>query len=134
MIQVLELELPSEVDSLGRLEEVVDRLAVQAGLDEDTSAGLLLALNEAVTNAIFHGNKQDPAKVVRLVAELFDNRLEITVTDQGHGFDPERLPDPLSEENLLRQGGRGVFLIRSCCADVRFSDGGRAITLVVDRP
>jgi serine/threonine-protein kinase RsbW len=72
-----------------------------------------------VINAIWHGNKNDPSKHIWLRFEIFSDRLEIRVRDQGNGYDPSNLPDPLSTDNLLNVSGRGIFLIRTFMDDFR---------------
>lgn len=128
---ILDTKLVSDFDSLDQVGHIVDELTRAASLDEEAHGALMLSLSEAVTNAIMHGNKQDPTKWVHLRAELVDGNLEVTVEDEGDGFNPSLIPSPVDGDNLLRQGGRGVFLMRMYCKDVRFSKGGRALTLVV---
>jgi serine/threonine-protein kinase RsbW len=79
-----------------------------------------------------HGNLQDPAKKVDLSLELADNALIIRVADQGEGFDPDSLPDPLAPENILRGSGRGIFLIRTFMDELKFRrlDSGTELTLI----
>ena len=84
-------------------------------------------------NAIWHGNKNDPSKQVRLRFQIFVDRLEIRVRDQGNGYDPNAIPDPLSQENLLSVSGRGIFLIRTFMDEYRVekvAGGGTEVILV----
>ncbi len=134
MASVLDVRLTSDFDSLEQVDRIVDQLTRDCGLSEESSGALLLSLSEAVTNAIMHGNKQDPSKWVFVRAEMVGFDLEVTVEDQGDGFNPEMIPSPIESENLLRQGGRGVYLMRMYCKDVRFSKSGRALTLVLGTP
>lgn len=131
MNPLIDLRLVSDFDSLDQVTRIVEDLTVTAGLDEAAVGALMLSLSEAVTNAIMHGNKQDPTKWVHIRAVKNGDDLEVTVEDEGDGFNPDMIPSPVDSDNLLRQGGRGVFLMRMYCKDVRFSKGGRALTLVV---
>lgn len=131
MNPLIDLRLVSDFDSLDQVTRIVEDLTVTAGLDEAAAGALMLSLSEAVTNAIMHGNKQDPTKWVHIRAVKNGDDLEVTVEDEGDGFNPDMIPSPVDSDNLLRQGGRGVFLMRMYCKDVRFSKGGRALTLVV---
>lgn len=134
MTPLLDVKLTSDFDSVEHVDRIVDELTRQQGLSEVTQGALLLSLSEAVTNAIMHGNKQDPSKWVHVRAVRVGDDLEVTVEDEGDGFNPDVIPSPVDSENLLRQGGRGVYLMRMYCKDVRFSNGGRALTLVLGIP
>jgi len=124
--------MSSTMESVEQAETVADRLAIDAGLDEDERFHLVMAVREAVINAVLHGNEYDPARQIEVAFENTGADLMIVVADQGRGFDPEKVPDPLAEENLLRGTGRGIFLIRSLMDEVRFRnlDPGTELTLV----
>lgn len=89
-------------------------------MDEQLYGRILIALTEAVNNGIMHGNKNDINKFVIVHCDCFEDRFEFSVQDQGDGFDPESIPDPRLEENLLKEGGRGVHIIRSMMSNVLF--------------
>lgn len=92
-----------------------------------------LAVRESVANAVLHGNRLDPSKKVQLTAELNDAGLTVCIRDEGEGFDPDSLPDPLVPDNLLNESGRGFFLVKTCMDDVivrRAETRGTEITLV----
>src|SRR5579863_9937159 len=91
--------------------------------------GIRLALEEALVNAIKHGNGQDPAKTVRVRYQITLQHFMIEVQDEGRGFDPEGVPDPLAPENLERPGGRGVFLMRHYMSWVQYNEAGNCVTL-----
>ncbi len=88
---------------------------------EDRFMNLLIAYTEAVNNAIIHGNKQNPYKNVYIELEKTTNKLRVTVKDEGEGFAESKIPDPTLSENLLKQSGRGVFLIRKLSDEVRIN-------------
>jgi serine/threonine-protein kinase RsbW len=97
---------------------------------EDERINVRLALEEAITNAIRHGNKMDAQLSVTIDIQKDAGDLIITVTDQGAGFDFNSLADPTHSENLMKTSGRGIFLIRQFMDRVEFSDCGRSITMV----
>jgi serine/threonine-protein kinase RsbW len=91
-----------------------------------------MAVHETLINAIWHGNKNDPSKSVWLRCEIFSDRLEIRVRDQGNGYDPGRVPDPLKDENLLNSSGRGIFLIRTFMDEYRVeSQAGKGTEVIL---
>jgi serine/threonine-protein kinase RsbW len=121
------IEFGSAFDMLDFVQVVSDHVGRMAGLDEDSLHWVSVAVRESVVNAIKHGNKNDESK--RVVVEftalpLHDpEELVIRVEDEGEGFDPEEIADPLAPENILKSSGRGIFLIRSFMDDVRLKRG-----------
>jgi serine/threonine-protein kinase RsbW len=115
------LTLSSRVDWLDVAQSLGEDLAVLVGFDEDARFAVGMALREALNNAILHGNRRDESKQVSIVFVAHDDRLEVSVRDQGAGFDPRGLPDPLAEQNLLKPSGRGIFLMRSYMDEVDLS-------------
>ena len=128
----MSFSLSSTMESVSEVEAVADKLAAEAGLDEDERFRVTMAVREAAVNAVLHGNDYDPAKQIAVSFENTGTSLIITVADQGKGLDPETLPDPLAPENLLRGTGRGIFLIRSFMDEVHFRQlhPGTEMTLV----
>lgn len=128
---IKKLVLDSTFEETERLESFVAVLQQRAEFDEDDAGRILLALSEAVNNAIIHGNKESPDKKVVVISRLdSENRtLTISVEDEGDGFDPKEIPDPLSEENLLNEGGRGVYLIEQYADNLEFSKNGTKATI-----
>jgi serine/threonine-protein kinase RsbW len=116
---VVEVVLESDLKNVEVAEEVARRVSHTAGFDEEDQHRIDMAVHESVINAIWHGNKNDPRKHVRLRFEIYSDRLEIRIRDQGNGYDPSQLPDPLAEENLLNVSGRGIFLIRTFMDEYR---------------
>jgi serine/threonine-protein kinase RsbW len=112
--------MESTLESVNKAEEMADKVAAQAGMDEDTRSGVSMAVREAMINAVLHGNNYDPAKRVNLTLEQNGKELIVTITDEGPGFVPEEVPDPLAPENLLKESGRGIFLMRAFMNEVRF--------------
>jgi serine/threonine-protein kinase RsbW len=128
----LSFRLSSTMESVGEVEQIADKLALEAGLDEDERFRVTMAVREAAVNAVLHGNEYDPAKQITVSFENTGTALVFTIADQGKGLDPETLPDPLAPENLLRGTGRGIFLIRSFMDEVHFRQlhPGTELTLV----
>jgi serine/threonine-protein kinase RsbW len=128
----LSLALKSTMESVAAVESAAEKLAVEAGLDEDECFHVTMAAREAAVNAVLHGNEYDPAKQVFASFENTGEALVITIADQGKGLDPNSLPDPLAPENLLRGAGRGIFLIRSFMDEVHFRQlhPGTELTLI----
>jgi serine/threonine-protein kinase RsbW len=120
------------MESVGEVEAAADKLAEEAGLDEDQRFHIAMAMREAAINAVLHGNEYNPDSYIEVSLENTGADLVFTIADQGHGFDPEHLPDPLAPENLLRGTGRGIFLIRSLMDEVHFRQlhPGTELTLV----
>ena len=114
--QDVHLEIQSTVDQLDHVQEVADQVARTLGMDEDTLHWTTMAVRESVINAIAHGNKHDASKrvLIDFSATPPDNPeiLIVSVRDQGDGFNPETVHDPLSPENVLKASGRGIFLIK----------------------
>ncbi len=130
------LLLVSKPDEIMKVEGFLIDLNGKLGLDDALFNKLLIAVTEAVNNGILHGNKRDPAKKVLLVCEANGRSLTITVDDEGPGVDPKTIPDPLAEENLLRENGRGVFLMRSLMDSIEFTriPGGSRVTMKMTLP
>jgi serine/threonine-protein kinase RsbW len=126
------ITLPSTMDSVSELESIVEKLATEAGLDEDEVFRVTMASREAAVNAVLHGNEYDPGKKVTASFENNGESLIITIADEGKGLDPSHLPDPREPENLLLGTGRGIFLIRSMMDEVNFRQlhPGTELTLV----
>ena len=134
--QLIRLEFTSAFEMLDFVQVVSDHLARRVGLDEDAMHWVSVAIRESVINAIKHGNRNDASK--RVFVEFGTSmgdvpELTIRVRDQGEGFDPEQVANPLDPENLLKSSGRGIFLIRNFMDDVqlqRAPEGGMEIRMV----
>ena len=111
----------STLETVNNAEEKAGRFATEAGFNEDDVMSISMAVREAAVNAVLHGNAYDPGKKVTLAFEQDGKDLTIVVRDQGKGVDVDSIPDPLAPENLLKQSGRGIFLMRSLMDEVRIS-------------
>jgi len=133
MAEPYNLILKSDFSESEKVLSFVEHISRAEGLCEPLQERVKLALSEAATNAIVHGNREDKSKEVFIQAAVFPNQLIIKVRDEGEGFDPKRVPDPVEHENLLLPGGRGIFLIKEYCDSVSFEDEGRIVTLRFER-
>lgn len=123
------LSLASDPKNVSRVEPFVELVFKEYQLSPDIYGNILISLTEAVTNAIMHGNKSDISKLVRIQSKKLQSQMAFLVSDEGIGFDYETLPDPTAPENLLKIGGRGVFLMQQLSDDVVFHDDGRTIEI-----
>lgn len=122
--------IPSDL-SAGRAvqKQILDDVR-RHGFEGNTFFAINLALEEALTNAIRHGNRLDPKKSVRVEAEVTTQRVEISIEDDGPGFDRRSIPDPTAEENLEKCSGRGILLIEAYMSNVTWDRGGRRLRMV----
>ncbi len=129
--QIDRIHFPAEMCNVAQVEPFVQQIAASFRLDEDTKGNILVSLTEAVTNAIVHGCKCDGGKHVHVEVERNEkkNILCFRVIDQGEGFNFNSIPDPTAPENLLKIGGRGVFLMRNLSERTEFSDEGRCVNI-----
>jgi serine/threonine-protein kinase RsbW len=112
--------IPSSLDYLPKVDEYVERKLRKLGVDKDKLADIAISVTEAVTNAVMHGNKNDLKKKVAINLKVDSSCVEITVEDEGNGFDPEAVQNPTEEKNILKQVGRGIFILKSLMDKVDF--------------
>src|SRR5215207_6418662 len=131
------LQIHSNFEMLDFVQVVSDRIGQLAGLDEDAIHWIGVAVRESVINAIKHGNREDRGKLVTIEFAFTPlespTELVVKVTDQGEGFEPQEVADPLAPENMLKSSGRGIFFMRSFMDDVqlqRASEGGMEVRMV----
>ncbi len=130
--ETTQLSLPSRVESVAEAAEAADAAARRYGLGEEGLFGLDMAVREAVTNAVLHGNREDASKPVEITFAEEGGVLVVTVRDRGEGFDPERVADPTAAENLLKTSGRGILFMRSFMDTVewqRHPEGGTVVRM-----
>jgi serine/threonine-protein kinase RsbW len=133
--QTISLEIASRLELIDVIQVALSRLATSIGFDADATHYMSVAVRESTINAIRHGNRFDAAKRVWVAFVTSSDTIEIRVRDEGTGFDPLRIRDPLADENLLRADGRGVFFMRSFMDEVTFSfpNGGGTIVTMLKR-
>ena len=132
-LETTELKFPSRIEAVGEAAAAVSEFMNRLGIAEDVAFGVDMAVREAVTNAVVHGNKLDEAKVVELKLRNTPAVFEITVHDQGKGFNPSNVPDPTRDENLLRTSGRGIFFMRNFMDEVDWAPdpkGGTNVRMI----
>jgi serine/threonine-protein kinase RsbW len=128
---VKELEITSNPERILEVEQFIEEIRDFLGFKDDVFGNVMIAVTEAVNNSIRHGNRGDDSKLVRIkCASLNPYRIMMAVEDEGNGFDPETLPDPTAPENMLRESGRGVFLMRQLSDEIHFQDSGRRVEMV----
>lgn len=130
------LEIFSDPKHLSKVEDFVDMISVESELDSGKIPGVLLAVTEATTNALIHGNLRDVSKKVFICADISKESLIIKVKDQGRGFNPDTIPDPTKPENLLKDSGRGLYLMRYHANELKYNitPEGTETILVISLP
>ena len=134
--ETTELSLPSRIDTVATAAAAVAEFLSRSGITEDAAFGIDMAVREAVTNAVIHGNQQDKNKTVDVTLKSSPDAVEISVHDQGAGFNPEDVPDPTAEENILKASGRGIFFMRSFMDEVNWlirPGGGTTVRMLKRR-
>ena len=124
-----ELEIYSKPENISLVEQLVDEVCEQNHVNEDYYGNILIAITEAVNNAIIHGNKNNPEKKIKIHVESEEPNLKFQISDEGPGFDFDNLPDPTDPENLDKPNGRGVFLMRHLADEVEFFEKGQTVEL-----
>ena len=122
--------IPSDFSAARDVQKRILRSLATRGFNSQSTFAVKLALEEAIINAIKHGNKLDPAKTVIIEAKITPTQAQISVQDQGSGFDRRHVPDPTLEENLQKCNGRGIFLIEAYMNKAKWTKGGRRITMI----
>ena len=130
-VKTYRMSMSSDTKLIHRVEKFLQKVNKDAHLDEIQLNKLLISTTEAVNNAIFHGNKSDPWKKVYLSCELSRERMILRVRDSGGGFDPNKIGNPLSDSNLLRESGRGIFLMKTLMDKVEYHFSKRGSEVVM---
>jgi len=126
----IEFELPSDLALMNGVLEYLQERVSKLGLIVPERSNLFVALDEAFVNAVKHGNKNDPTKLLRITAELSPKEASFTVEDEGEGFDVKEIPDPCDPANLFRTSGRGVLLIYNIMDEVEYNAQGNRVKMV----
>jgi serine/threonine-protein kinase RsbW len=129
MMNTISIQVPSMTENIRMIESFIDNAKDRFHLDDDIYGNIMIAVTEAVNNAIKHGNNNNKTKNVHLSLSLQDSLIKFVVKDEGDGFNYENLPDPTSPENLEKPGGRGIFLMKHLSDEVLFKDRGRIVEL-----
>lgn len=128
--ETTELVLPSRIEAIEEAAAAVAEFVSRSGVKPEVVFGVDMAVREAITNAVLHGNRQDESKVVEIHCASSATRLEITVRDRGEGFNPDCVPDPTDPQNLMKSSGRGILFMRTFMDEVGWSHHPRGGTVV----
>jgi serine/threonine-protein kinase RsbW len=134
--ELTELILPSSIEAINDAASAAAEFVMRSGLGEEAAYAVDMAVREAVTNAVLHGNRQDQAKKVEVSFKSSPDAIEITVRDQGNGFNAESVPDPTDPQNLLKTNGRGILFMRNFMDEVEWSrdpQGGTVVRMTKKR-
>jgi len=123
------LEIESIMSNMRIIENAIDEITGAIGISQDNYGKIMVAALEAVNNAITHGNMSNPQKMVEVEIKFENDEIVITVTDEGEGFSPEKIPDPTMPENIEELSGRGVFLMTKLADSIKFNDRGNSVTM-----
>lgn len=129
----VQIDIQSSFEMVDLVQVVFESLSSEVGFDPDSSHWMSVAIRESVTNAVRHGNKLVQEKRVVIRFEVAEDEFRVSVQDEGEGFDPDAIPDPLAEENLLRASGRGLFFMKNFMDEVTYNfepGGGTRVTMV----
>jgi serine/threonine-protein kinase RsbW len=131
--QDFEISFPSDTVKGQEVQERIINAMDANGFSDKDVFGMRLALEEALVNAIKHGNGMDPNKEVHVTCQVDDIQTRITIRDEGTGFNPSDVPDPTDEDNLEKPGGRGIMLMKAFMTEVSYSEDGNEVLLVKER-
>lgn len=131
--QTFSQTIPNDLAAAERIQERIIGLLESFHYPPRDVFGVRLALEEAIVNAIKHGNGMDPDKSLQIEVDVDEQRALVHVQDEGRGFDPDDVPDPTAEENLERPGGRGIMLMRAFMTSVEYNRRGNRVSLVKQR-
>jgi len=123
------IRISSKAENIILVERMIEDVCDLFNISEDYYGNILVSLTEAVNNAIYHGNKGNPAKSIDIAFKSHPDRVSFSVKDEGPGFNYDNLPDPTNPENIEKPNGRGVFLMRNLADKVYFEDGGSKVIL-----
>ena len=129
MSAVRQLQIASRMESITQVEGLINALCEEFGVEETHYGEILIAMTEAVNNAVVHGNKLDTNKMVDIEVRTEGQAIEFRIADQGPGFDYDNIPDPTAPENIEKPNGRGVFLMRQLSDSCEFEELGRVAIL-----
>ena len=131
--QEIIFEIKSDIEELSRVSKKVEEISCQMGFSDDECDNISIGVTEVVNNAIIHGNKNDKDKKVVITFKLVENELLIFVSDEGDGFDPDKIANPLEPENLLKEHGRGIFILKAVMDKVDFEFSKKGTTVIMHK-
>lgn len=126
-----ELIISSDLDNLKKVEKFCQKICHQVGFSDEQCDNMAIALTELAINAIMHGNKEDRRKKVTFHSVSKDDRIEVSIADEGGGFDPDKLPNPTNPQNIWKEHGRGIFLVQNLIDEVIFQKTGEGMKIIL---
>ena len=123
------IKIASKIDNINKIEKFIDDFSDKNEINSEIYGKILIATVEAVNNSIVHGNKEDVNKMVYVNLRIDNEKIYITVEDEGPGFDSSKVPDPTKPENVENIHGRGIYLMKHLADEVSFNDDGSAVTM-----
>ncbi len=129
--KIFRMTMGSDPKNIHHVEEFLLKMNSVLNIDDEKFGSLLVVVTEAVNNAIIHGNRRNPSKKVVVTCERREKVLIVKVKDEGKGFNPHTVPNPVHEDNLLRESGRGVFLMHQLMETVSFNENGNEVTMTM---
>lgn len=127
------LNIPADIEAMAQVESLIDSVCAKLGVNEDFYGNVLIAVTEAVTNAIDHGSNKNKMLDVRVLVGDESKEFCFNIKDEGRGFDFTNLEDPTSPDNILKENGRGIFLMRNLADEVVFEDGGTSVNIYFNK-
>lgn len=127
------LKLPSNNDAIGLVENLIDEICAELSVNEDAYGNVLIAVTEGINNAIQHGNKYNNDLFITLAVSNNSAEFCFAITDEGEGFDFDALPDPTAPENIMKENGRGVYLMRNLADEVIYEDHGKTVCIYFNK-
>jgi serine/threonine-protein kinase RsbW len=127
--QLHTMQISSQPESINLVEKLIDEIKQEHNIHEECYGNMLVAVTEAVNNAIQHGNKYDRDKMVSINYEIDVDQISFAISDEGNGFDHMNLPDPTDPEHLEKPTGRGVFLMKHLADQIIFAENGKVVEL-----
>ena len=127
------LKLPSNNDAIGLVENLIDEICAELSVNEDAYGNVLIAVTEGINNAIQHGNKYNNDLFITLAVSNNSAEFCFAITDEGEGFDFDALPDPTAPENIMKENGRGVYLMRNLADEVIYEDEGKTVCIYFNK-
>jgi len=131
-MEQIKIQIPSLPENIRIVESFIDNVKDKYRINDNMYGNIMVAITEAVNNAIIHGNNSDRRKLVDLSLVLEEKEVSFTIEDQGEGFDFDNLPDPTAPENIEKEGGRGIFLIKNLANRYEYTQNGRIVEISFD--
>lgn len=133
-MESIKIQIPSLIENIRMIESFIDNAKEKYHISDDVYGNIMIAVTEAVSNAIKHGNKENKNKSVTILLKLETDNIKFTIEDEGEGFDFHNLPDPTAPENINNPGGRGIFIMKALSDELSFEEEGKIIQLNFKTP